>query len=71
MANRRLRLVHEEHHTSHLSTSDGHWSVIHQGQSMCANTTESRARDVARKFKLDISHGRVWDGDVGTFVSER
>lgn len=49
----------------YLSTSEGRWRVISQGVPLCADTDEVTARALAARFKWDISHGRVWNGDKG------
>ena len=49
---------------SYLSTSGGKWRCINQGMPVCRDGSEAEARAAAARFKLDLSHGRVWDGDA-------
>lgn len=50
---------------TYLSTSEGLWRVIVDGQPLCRDTDEANARACAARYKIDISHGRVWNGDKG------
>jgi len=56
----------------YLSTSEGKWRAISQGVPVCADTSDrDRAVVCARQFKLNLSHGLVWNGDKGAWVKER
>lgn len=55
---------------AYLSTSEGRWRVISQGVPACRDTDEARARECAARFKLDVSHGRVWNGDAGRWEQD-
>jgi hypothetical protein len=53
-------------HTTHLSTGNGMWSLIHQGQAMCADTCE-RSRAEAAAKQLGLVPTAIWNGDKGEF----
>lgn len=50
---------------SYLSTSGGAWRVIHDGLPLCADTTEPYAVATALRYRVNIAHCEVWDGDAG------
>lgn len=55
---------------AYLSKSGGNWRVVNHGMPVCRDTDEANARAIAARFKLDISHRQVWDGDKGDWVQE-
>jgi len=51
----------------YLSKNDiGHWTVIHGGMPLCADTDLPGALRCAERYNLAVS-GPWWDGSAGTF----
>ena len=49
----------------YLSTSEGTWRAISQSSPVCRNGERAMAEAAAARFKLDIAHGWIWNGDAG------
>ena len=59
----------QQNYESYISTSNGGWRVIHQGQPLCKDFADRASPDkVAIHYKLNLTHGFRWDGDVGDWV---
>ena len=48
---------------AYLSTSGGKWCVIHRELPLCGDTTKADALACAARYKVDISHGQIWNGE--------
>lgn len=57
-------------HTLTLTSAEGRWSVLYDGQPLCAGTTEASARAILDKERAKIPGAKVerWDGDAGRDV---
>ncbi len=58
--------MNTKHHTTHLTTGGGMWSLIHQGQAMCADSPD-RSRVELAAVQLGLKPTAVWHGDTGRF----